>query len=279
VLSVSQVLGCSADGTSGSCTGDYPTTALECAAGSSLLKNASYTEDATCSAVLNTTPAIIMYEAVQFRGWFGLLLTLQKQPAVVILEASDSFQQESCVNTKLVFQAESCYSGNLNHAVLVVGYDISTLFPYWVSRNSWGDSWCYGGYMRLGIQGGSGVCGMNVLPAYYPVAAPPAGDPCYTTSSIPDGDYVPALNPCGGGTCKRAPQWGSYSYTCTCPRDFVAVNNTVTGHPAWSRAGHHPDLRPGGCVRPRSHQPLLCWDLCERREGQLQLPLPHWLLQ
>jgi len=81
--------------------------------------------------------------------------------------------------------------------------------------------------MRLGIQGGTGVCGMNVLPAYYPVAAPPAGDPCYTTSSIPDGDSVPALNPCGGGVCTRAPSWGNYSYTCSCPRGFAAVNNTV----------------------------------------------------
>jgi len=183
------------------------------------------------------------------------------------------------VNRRLVFQDPSCYSGNLDHTVLVVGYDISSLFPYWVIRNSWGASWCAGGYMRLGIQGGTGVCGMNVLPAYYPVAAPPAGDPCYTTSSIPDGDTAPALNPCGGGVCKGAPLWGSYSYTCSCPRGFAAVNNTVRVNPAWSRAGHHPDLRSGGCMRPRAHQSLLRWDLRERREGQLQLPLPHWLLQ
>jgi len=40
VLSVPQVLGCSANGTSGSCSGDYPTTAFEYAAESALLNNA-----------------------------------------------------------------------------------------------------------------------------------------------------------------------------------------------------------------------------------------------
>jgi len=227
VLSVPQVLGCSANGTSGSCSGDYPTTAFEYAAGSALLNNVILPGKCHLLSSAQTPPSIIMYESVQFRGWFGLLLTLQKQPALVILEAGSPFQIESCVNRRLVFQDPSCYSGNLDHTVLVVGYDISALFPYWVIRNSWGESWCQSGYMKLGIQGGAGVCGMNVLPAYYPVAAPPAGDPCYTTSSIPDGDSVPALNPCGGGVCTRAPSRGDYSYTCSCPRDFVAVNNTV----------------------------------------------------
>jgi len=131
------------------------------------------------------------------------------------------------VNTNLIFQNESCYSGNLNHAVLVVGYDTSTLYPYWIIRNSWGTRWCSGGYMRLAILGGRGVCGMNVLPASLPRGCPPAGDPCYRTSLGPDGGSGAALNPCGGGTCTPAPSWGDYSYNCTCPAGFVAVNNTV----------------------------------------------------
>jgi len=62
-----------------------------------------------------------MYEAVQFRGWLGLLLTLQHQPALVILEASPSFQNETCGRPHLVYQDPGCYSGNLGHTVLVVG--------------------------------------------------------------------------------------------------------------------------------------------------------------
>jgi len=68
VLSVPQVLGCSANGTSGSCSGDYPTTALEYAAGSSLLNDASYLANATCSAVPKTAPSIIMYESSAVPG-------------------------------------------------------------------------------------------------------------------------------------------------------------------------------------------------------------------
>ena len=64
-----------------------------------------------------------------------------------------------------------CYTGSLTHAVLVVGYDLTALQPYWLIRNSWGPDWCSDGFMRLAIEGGDGVCGINVLPAYYPIPA------------------------------------------------------------------------------------------------------------
>ena len=74
-----------------------------------------------------------------------------------------------------VYNEESCYRLNLNHAVIVVGYLIAGkdksgfLPPYWIIRNSWGKQWGDGGYMRMGITGGDGICGINVLPAVYPV--------------------------------------------------------------------------------------------------------------
>ncbi len=71
-----------------------------------------------------------------------------------------------------IFDSPTCYNDGVDHSVLVVGYDLSGTTPYWIIRNSWGSSWGESGYMRLAITGGSGTCGINVLPAYYPVLAP-----------------------------------------------------------------------------------------------------------
>ncbi|CAI5998474.1 unnamed protein product [Closterium sp. NIES-64] len=41
--------------------------------------------------------------------------------------------------------------------------------PFWIIRNSWGVEWGDRGHMRMDIQGGDGVCGINVLPGIYPI--------------------------------------------------------------------------------------------------------------
>lgn len=48
---------------------------------------------------------------------------------------------------------------NLNHAVLIVGYDISGPIPYYIVKNSWGESFGHGGYVY--IRAGMQVCGIQ----------------------------------------------------------------------------------------------------------------------
>jgi len=126
----------------------------------------------------------------------------------------------------LVFQDPSCYSGNLDHTVLVVGYDSSNLFPYWVVRNWWGDAWCTGGYMRVGHPGRQRGVGDERVSCVLPGGSPSRG-PLLTPLPLCQMGTTCLHSTPAGGTCKPAPTWGNYSYTCTCPTGFAPVNNTV----------------------------------------------------
>lgn len=47
---------------------------------------------------------------------------------------------------------------NLNHAVQLVGYDLNSIPPYYIAKNSWGTSFGDSGYIKIAI--GSNVCGV-----------------------------------------------------------------------------------------------------------------------
>ncbi|KAF7231907.1 hypothetical protein EG68_11424 [Paragonimus skrjabini miyazakii] len=57
-----------------------------------------------------------------------------------------------------------CSETGLDHAVLLVGYGVSTFLrrPYWIVKNSWGGGWGEKGYFRM--YRGDGTCGINADP-------------------------------------------------------------------------------------------------------------------
>ncbi|CAI5467688.1 unnamed protein product, partial [Closterium sp. Yama58-4] len=174
------------------------------------------------------------FERASFKGYVGLMLAVQRQPVVVHIEASAATFAEYDGTFK--YQDPACYSGNLNHVVLVVGYFIlrddgsqsRIAPPFWIVRNSWGEDWGDRGHMRVDIQGGDGVCGINVLPGIYPIVKIP-GDPCGSKSYKGDGDLQPSMNPCGRFTCKANSKTNSNTCTCTLPSEtkqpFVQAAN------------------------------------------------------
>ncbi|CAI5462063.1 unnamed protein product [Closterium sp. Yama58-4] len=204
------------------CTaGGSPTAALE----------KLVTLDASSGLTGGSNPAkpypVAAFERALFKGYFGLMLAVRRQPVVVHIEASaDTFFQ---YDGTFKYQDPACYTGNLNHVVLVVGYFINRddgsqnriSPPFWIIRNSWGAGWGDGGHMRMDIQGGDGVCGINVLPGIYPIVKIP-GDPCSNNSY--KGDQDPnGMNPCGRFPCQKV----SESYTCTCTIRDAAVQPFV----------------------------------------------------
>ncbi|CAI5458403.1 unnamed protein product [Closterium sp. Yama58-4] len=160
------------------------------------------------------------FERTRFKLFVGLMLAVRRQPVVVHIEASaPEFAQ---YDRTFKFQDPGCYTGRLNHVVLVVGYFVlrndgsqsRIAPPFWIIRNSWGVEWGDRGHMRMDIQGGDGVCGINVLPGIYPIVKM---DVCGSDLK----------NPCYVGACIND---GKGSYSCICPPNYVA-STTIDSFP------------------------------------------------
>lgn len=64
-----------------------------------------------------------------------------------------------------VITDESCYKDHeVNHAVLIVGYGQEQGLDYFLVKNSWGEAWGDKGYVKIGMQSGEGICGIQVAP-------------------------------------------------------------------------------------------------------------------
>mmetsp|Transcript_26861 Transcript_26861/g.61816 ORF Transcript_26861/g.61816 Transcript_26861/m.61816 type:complete len:97 (-) Transcript_26861:222-512(-) len=92
------------------------------------------------------------------------------QPISIAIEASQfAFQ---FYKTGVITDNSCGRNGNIDHGVLAVGYgsDLETGNPYFLVKNSWGDTWGEQGYVKLGRGGTSefGICAILKM-ASFPV--------------------------------------------------------------------------------------------------------------
>merc|ERR1712232_660054 len=93
-----------------------------------------------------------------------LVAAITRQPVSVAIEADKSsfrFYKSG------VYSDEKC-GNQLDHGVIAVGYGTENGTDYFLVRNSWGPTWGDEGYIKIGIEAGAGVCGIQSGPPSYP---------------------------------------------------------------------------------------------------------------
>ena len=167
-LSEQQLLDCATDGNHG-CRGGTMNSAFQY-----IVNNGGITtEDAypyvtaqgTCGSDGEYPAATISgYQVVPANDEDALAAAVANQPISVGIDGKEpSFQ----FYHGGIMTGDACGT-EMNHAVTVVGYGVEQDGTrYWLIKNSWGQSWGEGGYMKL--QRGTGACGVAMRPSY-PVA-------------------------------------------------------------------------------------------------------------
>jgi len=124
----------------------------------------------------------------------------------------------------------NCISNQIDHGVLIVGFDLTNSPPYWIVKNSWGASWGENGYIR--IEYGTDQCVITSYPSSSnSTSSGPTPAPGPTT---PNGPYWTAFE-CTDYQCQNCEytiipngvcQQGSngFWYSSECASDAVVVS-------------------------------------------------------
>jgi len=118
--------------------------------------------DQTCKTGKTRNAVITGFTDVPANSAAALKAAISQHPVSVAIEA-DTFTFQSYRSG--VINDASCGT-NLDHGVTAVGYDDAAQIPYYLVRNSWGTSWGDKGHVKIGIQDGAGICGIQQMSSY-----------------------------------------------------------------------------------------------------------------
>ncbi|KAF1794394.1 Cysteine peptidase [Phytophthora cactorum] len=152
-----QLVGC--DSQNMGCGGGAPVYAYEYIQKNGLCAESAYPYTssngggASCSASCSKSQTgITGYERINEGDEAGLVEALKSQPVVVAVASGNAAWKQYTGGVM-----STCETTQVDHAVLVVGYDDNTFKV----RNSWGENWGEAGYVRMArSSSGMGTCGM-----------------------------------------------------------------------------------------------------------------------
>lgn len=166
-LSEQQLMDCSyAYGNQGCNGGDMASAMKYIIANGGLTSEANYpytAKDGLCNKTKakSISASLSSLTAVSASNSDQLMAAVAQQPVSVAVEADQNAWQLY----KGGIVSKDCGT-NLDHGVLVVGYDTTSTPQAWKVKNSWGASWGEAGFIRIAIVAGKGVCGIQMQPVY-----------------------------------------------------------------------------------------------------------------
>ncbi|XP_027339031.1 ervatamin-B-like [Abrus precatorius] len=116
----------------------------------------------TCQNEMTAAAKISDFVDVAQNDEEQLLQAVANQPVSVGIAVNNNFRQ---YNGGLF---EGPCGTHLNHGVTVIGYGSEDGKKYWLIKNSWGEQWGDGGFMKLLREGGDpqGLCGIAMQASY-----------------------------------------------------------------------------------------------------------------
>ncbi|KAI4296914.1 hypothetical protein L6164_036832 [Bauhinia variegata] len=168
-LSEQQLIDCATNGSNDGCGGGWMDNAFQYIINNyGIASEAEYSYKAIEGSCDNASAALIAaqisgYEGVAANSEEQLLQAVINQPVSVTISVNDNFRQ----------YAGGVFTGpcdtTLNHGVTLIGYGTSDDgTKYWLVKNSWGENWGEGGYMKLLRDSGNpeGLSGIAMRASY-----------------------------------------------------------------------------------------------------------------
>lgn len=121
--------------------------------------------DQTCQTTCTPVVTISDCKDVPSNNQVALQQAVAIGPVSIAIEADTRTFQ---LYTSGVITSDACGT-NLDHGVLIVGYGDEAKTPFWLVKNSWGDSWGEEGYVKIErsqSENDPGVCGIAMQPSF-----------------------------------------------------------------------------------------------------------------
>ena len=103
------------------------------------------------------------YEFIIPKSKIDIMASLQNSPIAIALDANSfvfRFYKEGVIDIPIN------KNSNINHAVLLTGYDTDINGTYWIIQNSWGEKWGDNGFAKIRATDGEGVLLSQIYGVY-----------------------------------------------------------------------------------------------------------------
>ena len=107
---------------------------------------------------------ITKYKFTIPKSKYDLMKSLQNGPICIAIDANSyifRFYKSGIIDMPLK-------SSEINHAVILTGYDCYENGTYWIIQNSWGENWGDNGYVKLKAIDGEGILSCQLYGVYIP---------------------------------------------------------------------------------------------------------------